>query len=184
MDYSSDSCQQEFLRIRKNFQKLARITSSTEREESLINAYNDICLRASKDDCIAQDYLAYIFKKGLEQIVPINYERFMQWQILSGANGNQFAIDKLFLFLKFSFDEIMSVDDFDYIIRRNCLNNNNYSYIVGRLICEGIVDDLLIDAKKLLSEPLTYNEYNPVSMRVFDRSRNFVIPKVLKFLRN
>lgn len=183
-DFSSENCQKAFSEMRSKMQRAIAKALPEQKEEVAIDCYNDICLRASKNDCIAQDYLSYIFKKGLYNVVPINYEKFMQWQILAAANGNQFTIDKLSLFLNFPLSEIMLVEDFEYICSRNNLTQENYDYVVGRLICEAIADELMLDTEKLLKEPLDHIDFNEKTMRVFDRARNFIIPKIVKFLRN
>lgn len=184
MDFTSENCRKQFMVLRNNIKKRISKASINERDEVIIDCYNDVCLNAVKNDVIAQDYLAYIFKKGLEDVVPVNYEKSMQWQILAGANGNQFAIDKLSLFLNYAFSEIMFAEDIGYILARNELNQNNFNYIIGKLICEAIVDELQIHPEKIVKEELRHIEFNAKAMRIFDRSRNFAIPKVLKFLRS
>lgn len=116
--------------------------------------------------------------------MPVNYEKYMQWQILAAANGNQFAVDKLALFLNYAITEIVTAEDIVYIIKRNNLTEENYQYVLGRLICEAIADELRLDAEALIKEELVHKEFDIKSMRNFDRARNFVIGKILKFLRN
>lgn len=183
-NYSSENCQKAFMALREKTQKRVRKASVLEREDVAIDAFSDICLEAAKNDPIAQDYLAYIFKKGFFDVVPVNYEKYMQWQILAAANGNQFAIDKLMLFLNFAITEIVSAEDIVYIIKRNNLTEENYPYVLGRLICEAIADELRLDAEALIKEQPVHQEFDIKSMRNFDRARNFVIGKILKFLRN
>lgn len=184
MDCTSENCRIEFMELRNKINKKVSKAPINEREDVIIDCYNDVCLNAVKNDVIAQDYLAYIFKRGFENVIPVNYEKSMQWQILAGANGNQFAIDKLSLFLNYALNEISMADDFGYILARNELNQNNFTYIVGKLICEAIVDELQISPEKLVKAELNHIEFNAKIMRTFDRSRNYAVPKVLKFLRS
>ena len=180
----SKVCQSEFLVLRNAFNRKLAKADVLSREEVIIDNFNDICLRASKDDPIAQDFLAYCFKKGVRDVIPVNWEKYMQWQILAGANGNEFAIDKLALFFNYAFNEIMLADDLEYIIQRNDITKDNFTYVVGRLLCEAMADDMMLSPEKLLKEKITSVEFNAKLMRTFDRSRNYAIPKVLKFLRN
>ena len=184
MDYSSESCRKAFMVLRRNLQRSIEKADFNQKEEVAIDNFNDVCIKALNNDPIAQDYLAYIFKKGLYNVVPVNWQKFMQWQILAGANGNQFALDKLSLFLSYALNEISYVDDFSYIANRNELTSENYLYVVGRLICDAIIDELQLFPEKLLKEPLEHIEFNSPTMRVFDKARNFAIPKILKFLRS
>lgn len=183
-NFSSESCQKKFIALREKTQKKINKASVYDREEVAIDVFNDICLDASKNDPIAQDYLAYIFKKGLKGIIPSNYEKYMQWQVLAGANGNQYSIDKLSLFLNFALNEILMVEDIEYLIKRNNLTESNYQYVIGRLLCEAIADELRLDAESLIKEPIVHKDFDAKIMRAFDRARNFVIPKIIKFLRN
>ena len=181
---NSQDCQKEFLALRNNFNKKIAKSTILNREEVIIDNFNDICLRAAKDDPIAQDFLAYCFKKGVKDVIPVNYDKYMKWQILAGSNGNEFAIDKLALFFNYAFNEIMLAEDFQYIVQRNGLNADNFNYVVGKLLCEAMADDLMLQPAELVKEKVTAVEFEAKVMRVFDRSRNYAIPKVLKFLRN
>lgn len=184
MDCTSENCRKEFMALRNNIRRQVAKAPINEKEEVIIDCYNDVCLNAVKNDVVAQDFLSYIFKKGFENVIRVNYEKSMQWQILAGANGNQFAIDKLSIFLNYALTEIMNADDFGYILARNELNDSNLMYIIGKLICEAIIDELQISPEKLVKAELRHMEFNSKVMRVFDNSRNFAIPKVLKFLRS
>lgn len=184
MDYTSESCRKAFMILRRALQRNVEKAEFNQKEEVAIDNFNDICIKAVKNDPIAQDYLAYIFKKGLYNVLPVNWEKYMQWQVLAGANGNQFSLDKLSLFLGFALSEISLVEDFDYIAKRNDLTTENYLYVVGRLVCDAIADELQLLPEKLIKDPIEHIEFNSPTMRVFDKARNFAIPKILKFLRN
>lgn len=184
MLWSSENCRKEFIKLRKSMLRKVEKADARERDDVIIDVFNDVSLKASKNDPIAQDFLAYIFKKGLDNVIPVNYEKYMQWQILAAGNGNHFAVDKLSLFLSVSLNEIVFAEDFGYILVKNELNNHNYSFIVGKLICEAIADDLRLDPERLVKEELQHKEFDAKIMRVFDRARKFAIPKVLKFLRS
>jgi len=184
MDWTSENCRKQFLILRSNINKKIQKASPGNKEEVIIDCYNDVCLDATKNDPIAQDYLSYIFKRGLEKVIPVNFDKSMKWQILAAANGNQFTIDKLTLFLSHALNEIMMANDIGYIIARNELNEQNFNYIVGRLICEAISDELQLNPERMIKEGLSHVEFNPKLMLTFNRARSFAIPKVLKFLRS
>ena len=184
MNILSEDCRKQFLVLRRNTKRKIEKADFMNKDEVTIDSFNDICLMASKNDPIAQDYLSYIFKKGLGNIIPVNYEKYMQFQILAGANGNNFALDKLALFLNFALNEIAYAEDFEYIATKNELNQNNFLYIVGRLLCEGIIDEMQLNPEKLVKDPIEHIEFNSPLMRKFDKARNASIPKVLKFLRS
>lgn len=184
MDLTSENCRKTFLALRHATKKRILKAEFDEVDNVTIDAFNDICIKAADNDPIAQDYLAYIFKKGLGNVIPVNYEKYMQWQILACANGNQFALEKMSLFLSYALNEILFADDFSHIATRNDLTESNYNYIVGRLICEAMADELNLDPKRLISESISHKEFDAKIMHVFDKARNYSIPKILNYLRN
>ena len=105
--------------MRKNFQKTFQKADFLAKEETFNSLYDNICISAVDGDVVAQDFLAYLNKKGWGNFLPINMDASMRWQILSGANGNGFAIEKLTIFLSFAVDKILSVEDIKEIAERN-----------------------------------------------------------------
>ena len=184
MDLTAENCRKQFLLQRKNLRKKVDKSDFNVREDVAIDLFNEVCMRAANDNPIAQDLLAYLFKKGFYDIIPVNYEKYMQWEILAAANGNQFALEKLTLFLSFPLNEIVISEDFHYILTRNELDNSNFNYVVGRLICEAIADELRLTPEKLIKDPIVHAEFDPKIMRVFDKARNYAIPKILNYLRS
>lgn len=181
---SADHCRQKFMEMRRQFNKSMEKADFLEKEETFNSLYDNICIDAVDGDVVAQDFLAYLNKKGRGDFLPVNMEASMKWQILSAANGNGFAIEKLTIFLSFAIDKILSVEDVDEIVERNEIFQENYQYIIGRLLCEGIVDELHINAREMIKEKPKVVESSPKLMREFDKAREESIPKVLKFLRS
>lgn len=183
-DLSTDTCRKKFVEMRKNFQKTFQKADFLAKEETFNSLYDNICISAVDGDVVAQDFLAYLNKKGWGNFLPINMDASMRWQILSGANGNGFAIEKLTIFLSFAVDKILSVEDIKEIAERNEIFQENYQYILGRLLCEGIVDELNINARDMIKETPREVPQTPKVMHVFDNAREEAIPRVLKYLRS
>ena len=183
-DLSTDTCRKKFVEVRKNFQKTFQKADFLAKEETFNSLYDNICISAVDGDVVAQDFLAYLNKKGWGNFLPINMDASMRWQILSGANGNGFAIEKLTIFLSFAVDKILSVEDIKEIAERNEIFQENYQYILGRLLCEGIVDELNINARDMIKETPREDPQTPKIMHVFDNAREEAIPRVLKYLRS
>lgn len=183
-DLSTDICRKKFVEMRKNFQKTFQKADFLAKEETFNSLYDNICISAVDGDVVAQDFLAYLNKKGWGNFLPINMDASMRWQILSGANGNGFAIEKLTIFLSFAVDKILSVEDIKEIAERNEIFQENYQYILGRLLCEGIVDELNINARDMIKETPREVPQTPKVMHVFDNAREEAIPRVLKYLRS
>lgn len=180
---SSKEANEEFLKLRNRIDKLIEQTPPDQLDEVFAEEFGKIYTDAVLGDLVAQDYLGYIFKRGKDNLVPENIEISMKWQILAAANGNNLSIDRLQIFLNFAYDEIVYQDDFAMIKYKNDLDENNYTYIIGRLICEAIVDDLQIKPLEIIKDVPDVLPFNSASMRVFDMARNRAIKIVLRYLR-
>ena len=183
-DLSKETCRQKFMELRKKFNKAMENADFLEKQDTFNKLFDEITIDAVEGDVIAQDFLAYLHKKGRGEFLPVNMEASMNWQILSAANGNGFAIEKLTLFLSYAIDKILSVEDVEEIAERNEIFQENYQYIIGRLLCEGIVDELQINPRDMIKSETRFIEKTPKMMHRYDKAREESIPRVLKFLRS
>lgn len=175
--------QEEFIKLRNRMEKIARDTPYPQVDYVYGEAFGEIYTNATLGDTVAQDYLGYIFKRGKEGLVPENIDLSMKWLILAGANGNQLSIERLAIFLNYAYDEIIYQPDIGKIKYKNNFDEFNYTYVLGRVICEALVDELEISALSIIKKIPDTLEHNPITMGIYDRARNKVIPVVLDYLR-
>lgn len=150
---------------------------------NFFDAFVELCTKALTGDAVAQDCVAYFFNKGYPDILKPNYEYYMAWQILAGANGNEFALEKLQFFLKPALDNIFDEDD----ILRNALRNENINktnavVVISNLLCEGIVDEMQINPKELIDLKQNASVYSPEKIRPFSLALQKALPNVVEFL--
>lgn len=146
-------------------------------------AFTELCARALAGDCVTQDVAAYFFKRGVPGLLVPNYDLYMSWQILAGANGNEFALEKLEFFLNLGLDEIIEDDDIlSASLRKGNVTKDNAVVVISNLICEGIVDELKLDPKKLVEIPPKAVDYSPELNRKYSTALEKSLPKVIKFL--
>ncbi len=145
-------------------------------------AFADVGSLAMAGNPIAQDILSYYYKIGVKNSIEENYDLFMQWSILAGANGNEFALEKLQFFLNYAFYEVISSEDLEKILQRNDITQQNYIYVLGNLICEGLVDEMQISAEKLVKTPNTTVNYSPQKLRSYKKKIDSALPKILEYL--
>ena len=185
MDYeamSSNDFKNEFARRRELiYSKVAKL-GSLAAEKVLFEEYDKLCEDATMGDPVAQDVLAEWYRNG-NQIVPENIEFSNKWLILAGSNGNKFSLDRLKLHFGYTFDRIINVADFGKISARNHINEYNYQYVLGRLICQFVVEDMHIDPLELSKNKAVYLPFSTLIMRRFDRSIDSAVDKVLEELR-
>ena len=68
------------------------------------------------------------------------------------------------------------------IIDKNEIDQQNYVFVLGNLLCEGIVDELQITAKKLVDTPNKEVKYTPEKLRNYKRALDRAMPKILEYL--
>ncbi len=151
-------------------------------DKSFEEAFADVGALAMSGNSIAQDVLSYYYKKGIGTHVNENYDLYMQWSILAAANGNEFAIEKLQFFLNYAFTELISSEDLEKILTKNKINEKNYLYVLGNLICEGLVDELQITPEKLVKIANTKSLYSPQKLRSYKKKIDIALPKILSYL--
>ena len=148
-----------------------------------VDTFSDLCARAMTGDCIAQDCVAYFFNKGVPDLLMPNFEYYMSWQILAGANGNEFALEKLEFFLNVAINTII----YDEEILKAALKNGNVTkdnalMVISNLLCEGMADELKLDPKKLIEIKNKPSTYTPEINRVFVLAMEKCLPEVVDFL--
>lgn len=158
------------------------ISSPQEWKKTFKEMFDEVGGLAMENNSIAQDVLSYYYKDGVEGQLEENYDQYMQWAILAGANGNEFAIEKLQFFLNSAVQDIVDSDQLAKILMVNGIDEQNYIYILGNLLCEGIVDELKLEPKKLVDAPQVKTEYSLERQRVYRRALDACLPKVMEYL--
>jgi len=145
--------------------------------------FTELCTKALEGDCVAQDCVAYFFNKGVPNYLVPNFEYYMSWQILAGANGNEFALEKLEFFLNVALEAIIEEDDILLVaMRRKNVTKDNAIMVISNLLCEGIVDELKLDAKNLITLEKKPSYYSPEKNRVFVSALENCLTNVIDFL--
>lgn len=179
MDYKDftlkDQAYSKFLQYRK------QIIDNADNGE-FNDAFLEVAARAIDGDCVAQDCIAYFFKRGFDDFKP-NYEYYMSWEVLAAANGNEFAIEKLQFFLDVAVSSIIYEKEIikTAMLRKN-LNKDNAISVISNLICEGIVDELKLDPKNLTDVTKQGEAYSAAVNRKFVVAMENCLPKVVDFL--
>lgn len=147
------------------------------------DAFTELCSSALEGDPVAQDVAAYFFNRGVPSFLQPNYQFYMSWEILSGANGNEFALEKLEFFLNNALDEIVYDEEIlTTALKRRNITKDNALLVIANLICEGIVDELEINPKDLIQISNKPVHYSPQKARVFSDAMQKSLPKVVEFL--
>lgn len=168
-----------FVELRK---VLNELLENSEDRSKFEDAWAEVGALAMSGNPIAQDIVAYYYKDGINGFLPENYDLYMKWSILAAANGNEFAIEKLQFFLNYAFQELITEENLQKILSRNEIDENNYFYVIGNLLCEGLVDEMHINAKDLVEEKSGIVKYTPERLRVYKRELEKALPRILDYL--
>lgn len=163
-----------------------KLTDSIEspRGESFLSLFNKLKEGAYKGDVVAQDVVAYFYRDGAGRYLGEDYLKYMKWEILSGANGNCFAIDKLQFFMGYAYDTIVDHEDFGLMKYRCKIDEYNYIFVIGQKICEQLVKELNIDEKELYESRDQFSPYRPEHFRDLRRAVDKALPTVIEYMKN
>ncbi len=173
IDYNDQ--QELFLRIR------AWLPTVTEEErydkkryqKIIIKRLEQICAYACAGHIPSQDYMGYIYKRGFGNIIPINYKRSLEWNIIASRNGSKLAPQKMKAFMDPAIFMIMNSDRWGQIVKYNDLNLSNYFWFLSQYVCENLYVDLELDPKEMAKKELIEEDTNERKARVmFDRFRD------------
>ncbi len=140
--------------------------------------------KAAEGDVVAQDVLAYYYKEGVRGYLRENYSKYLKWEILSGANGNSFAIEKLQFLFGYAYDYLVGHEDFAYIKYLNDIDEYNYIPVMGQFICAKLVEKMELDEKSLALEreqgdPYRAEVYRDVR-KAIDEILDYVVAEMKK----
>lgn len=186
-DYSYDRLREDFFTVREqvDLRVLPAKGIGSINEEAFFAVLNEIINAAEENDVVAQDFIAYLYKRGYQGIIPSSAKIYMQWSVLAAANGNKYTIEKLKIFLTPAINNVCMEPDFDEIAARNDLYLENFEYVISRLFCQAMVDYMKLDVQEMVKGlTTTVKEVEEMEMRIFDKAREAVFPKVMEFLRN
>ncbi len=135
---------------------------------------------ASEGDPCMQDVVAYYYKSGVDRLLDEDYKKYMNWEILAGANGNEFAIEKLQFFMGYAYDQIVQDGLFPKIKYYNGIDEYNYIYIIGRELCIALAEKLEINETTLSKLKDGYLPYKPEYFRDYRKAVDEVLPLVIE----
>lgn len=169
----------EFTRIRKELNNLAE-----EDQEGFKELFKDVKVSAARENTVAMDILAYYYKTGVEGLVPENYQRYIQWEMVAAARGNEFAIEKLQFLIGYACDAIIESEDYNIIAYKNDITDANLLYVLSKAIAKIYVREYKIypvDLFELEDELVKYRQEFSVNLR---SNVDNIIPKVIAFLKS
>lgn len=149
----------------------------------IIKRLEQICAYACAGHIPSQDYMGYIYKRGFGDIIPINYKRSLEWNIIAARNGSKLAPQKMKAFMDPAIIMIMNSERWGQIVKYNDLNLSNYFWFLSQYVCENLYVDLELDPAEMAKKDLIEEDTNERKARIlFDRFRDRSVSLAIKRL--
>ena len=120
---------------------------------TIADVFSQLIEKSIHNDAVAMDVLAYYYKSGITNFLPENYKKYLHYELLACAKGNNFAIDKMQFLFTNTYDRILEDDDLEVIAYLNDLTEENYTFVLGKEIAKTMVKKYQINAEDLSKQP-------------------------------
>ncbi len=176
VDY--DEAYSTFAKVRKDINNAI----TQENKEEIAKNLKDLKLGACQGNPIYMDLLAYYYKNGTWDLIPEDYDKYMQWEILSCARGNTYAIEKFQFLLNNAFEVIMSNENYKTIEYKNDIDENNILYVLGKNICKILAKELELFPIDIIAKKDVLNKYTQDKFIFYRKKIDEIVPKVIEFM--
>ena len=151
LDY--DALREGFFSLKKDFEEeMASYKTDEEFEDGFISKLETYFLLASQNDIVCQDFMCYLYKIGVRDILPRNYDKFFKWAMFAISNGNRFTIDRFRLYLNNVFDLLEDRDEFSDFYNKGILDDDFSYEQLSILIADEICSIKNVTIDSLLKE--------------------------------
>lgn len=137
---------------------------------------------ACSGDVIAQDFLAYIYKKGWDGVLNDSVLRAYKWGIVATANGSKLSSARLKFFFQPAFYTIAEHPKLDQIIDSYNLTSENIEHFFASALSDMIMSASDVNLKALSQLPIEPEGETDENLRELERVRDRVIENMMSLL--
>ena len=190
MQLSYSALKEGFFAVKKDYEtEMSKKLTDLEFEDLFISKLETYFLLSSQNDVVCQDFICYLYKIGVKDILPANYDKYFKWGMLAISNGNKFTIDRFRFFFNYMFNIIKSddniMDSFDSFFEKEVIDEN-YAYpeiciLIADEICRiknVTIDNLLKEG--FVTEPVDEEKYR----REVEKMGTTIIQNLIKRINN
>lgn len=184
IDEEPVSFEEDFEKLRRGMLELYNVANNSQKNEDLFyDVYKAINDRAVEGNLAAQDYLGYLYKTGLGDLVPANYCLSMDWMFMAGSNGNEYTLSRLKIFFTRSMGEIFDMDNYREVLNANDIYDENYEFELGKLLCDAMVDTLGIKMEELAARKPVFQPSTIALAQKYEQARIVATKSVIEYLK-
>ena len=118
----------------------------------------DIIVMAAGGNVPSQDFLCYLYKRGIDGLMSNNLTRAHEWGILAVANGSKLSIERLRLFYEPVFEYVLDSNKLESIIVKNKLNDDDISDFVAQNYSLLLIDEIKLELLTVAKKPISQSE--------------------------
>lgn len=179
--------QNEYFNIMKNMFTELNISKPKMQIDDFADEYYELLEMATEMavcGCVpAMDYLCFIYKKGVDDVLPINLTRAHEWGMLAIAAGSKMSPERLRMFLDPVYKYVIEQDAVDTIIKKHKIKDNDelidfIAYSFANIFNEKQKINLEYMSKK----PIITTESFQVFLKNASKIRDEALPIMLKYI--
>ena len=150
--------------------------------EKYIQKIVDIIEMAAGSIVPAQDFLCYLYKRGIEGIMPRELVRAHQRGIIACSNGSKLSMERLRLFYEPVFDYVLDSGKVESIVEKNNLNQDNIAEFISQNFSILLMQEMKIDLLEIAKKPI-YEEENFIKFsHDAEVARKKVLPRLIELI--
>ncbi len=150
---------------------------------TVASAFNQLIDKSMHQDAVAMDVLAYYYKSGITNFLPENYTKYLHYELLACAKGNNFAIDKMQFLFTNVYNQILDSEDLDVIVYLNDVTEDNFAFIFGKEIAKVMVKKYSINAEDLANQPNEKVPFKNEMLIEFKKDLQDATPEIIEKLK-
>jgi len=179
--------QNDYFNIMKGMFTSLNINKPKMQLEDFVDSYYDLLEMATEMavcGCVpAMDYLCFIYKKGIDDVMPINLTRAHEWGLLATAAGSKLSPERLRMFMDPVYRYVIDNDAVESIIQKHDIQSdedlvNFIAYSFANIFNEKQKLNLGYMSKKSLISDESFQVFLKNTSKVRDEA----LPVMLKFI--
>ena len=160
-----------------------KIINNSLEKGNVQQAFENLKRKAIQNDAVAMDVIAYYYKSGITNFLKEDYQRFYFWELLACSKGNNFAIEKMQFIFNNTYEEIFDDENFDEIIYKNDITEENVIYVLGKEIAKVMVRKYKIYAEMLSTKQENGNPFSNEMLLQFKKDLENALPDIIEKLK-
>ena len=190
-DYSKVSYEDQtklFNALKTTFVKLrekSEFMEESEFETEYVNYLIELLNLAVTGNVSAMDYLCFMYKKGVDGVMPVNLTLAHKWGMLAIANGSKLSVDRLRMFLTPVLEYVEDSDlDIDFMLDRYEVKDADAAYFIIQTFAGLYNPRMDITLLNMAREDPASSDSN-FQKFMFDanKKRDEVLPDLMKYLK-